>query len=65
MTEKKNTRKKGKTKISDEILPPAPVEDQALTDTLRINYMPYAMSVIYPRDRRLQAVPEKAPLYHV
>lgn len=51
MAEKKPSKKKRST--VDELLPPAPVEDQAITDTLRINYMPYAMSVIISR-----AIPE-------
>lgn len=53
MAEKKPSNKKSKSKINDELLPPAPVEDQAITDTLRVNYMPYAMSVIISR-----AIPE-------
>ena len=48
MAEKKPSKRKGK-KVVEEILPPAPVEDQAITDTLRVNYMPYAMSVIISR----------------
>lgn len=52
MAEKKPTKKKKNADIG-ELLPPAPVEDQAITDTLRINYMPYAMSVIISR-----AIPE-------
>lgn len=51
MAEKKTSKKKKST--VEELLPPAPVEDQAITDTLRINYMPYAMSVIISR-----AIPE-------
>ena len=46
-----------------------PSVDRRITDTLRENYMPYAMSVIvvarHPGDRRLQAVPPQAALYHV
>ena len=52
MAEKKSAKKKNKN-LQSELLPPAPVEDQAITDTLRINYMPYAMSVIISR-----AIPE-------
>lgn len=51
MAEKK-TRKR-KAAEEEVILAPAPVEDQPITDTLRINYMPYAMSVIISR-----AIPE-------
>ncbi len=51
MADKKPTKRKSKETV--EILPPAPVEDQMITDTLRINYMPYAMSVIISR-----AIPE-------
>ncbi len=53
MAEKKPSKKKNKTKVTDELLPPAPALDQAITDTLRVNYMPYAMSVIISR-----AIPE-------
>lgn len=53
MAEKKPSKRKGKKAEEDIILPPAPVEDQAITDTLRVNYMPYAMSVIISR-----AIPE-------
>lgn len=52
MAERKSAKKKSKD-ILDELLPPAPIEDQAITDTLRVNYMPYAMSVIISR-----AIPE-------
>ena len=52
MAEKKSAKRKNKN-VPDELLPPAPIEDQAITDTLRINYMPYAMSVIISR-----AIPE-------
>ncbi|MBE6623172.1 MAG: topoisomerase IV [Ruminococcaceae bacterium] len=48
MAEKKSPKRKGK-KVAEEILPPAPALDQAITDTLRVNYMPYAMSVIISR----------------
>lgn len=47
MAEKKSPKKR-KNSVG-ELLPPAPIEDQAITDTLRINYMPYAMSVIISR----------------
>ena len=44
--------KKKKTPIA-EIRPPAPIEDQIITETLEKNYMPYVMTVIISR-----AIPE-------
>ncbi len=52
MAERKSSRK-NKSNNGTELLAPAPIEDQAITDTLRVNYMPYAMSVIISR-----AIPE-------
>ncbi len=47
--------KKARRTIEKEkvILPPAPIREEAITDTLRENYMPYSMSVIVSR-----AIPE-------
>lgn len=44
--------KKKKTPIA-EIRPPAPIEDQIITETIEKNYMPYVMTVIISR-----AIPE-------
>ncbi|MBP5269892.1 MAG: topoisomerase IV [Clostridia bacterium] len=44
---------KKKTQKTAAALPPAPVTDQPITETLETNYMPYAMSVIVSR-----AIPE-------
>ena len=47
----------------------AEVLEQPITETLEINYMPYAMSRHrlpgHPGDRRLQALPPEAALHHV
>ncbi len=51
MAEKK--KKEPKSKANTKPLEPAPVQDQPITETLRVNYMPYAMSVIISR-----AIPE-------
>ncbi len=49
----KNEQKKRRSKKEEPVIVTAEVEDQAITDTLRVNYMPYAMSVIISR-----AIPE-------
>ena len=41
------------------------VVDEKIADTLKKNYMPYAMSVIISRDRRFQAFSQKAAVYDV
>ena len=45
------------------------VVEQPIVSTIRENYMPYAMSVILSpcnsRNRRVQAVAQKAPVYDV
>ena len=47
----------------------AEVLEQPITETMEINFMPYAMSVImsprHPGDRRFQAIPQEAPVHHV
>ncbi len=48
-----NEQKKRRSKKEEPVIVSAEVEDQAITDTLRVNYMPYAMSVIISR-----AIPE-------
>ena len=35
-----------KTEKQEAVLPPAPVTDQPITETIETNYMPYVMSVI-------------------
>lgn len=42
-----------KTEKQEAVLPPAPVTDQPITETIETNYMPYVMSVIVSR-----AIPE-------
>ncbi|MCC8169314.1 MAG: hypothetical protein LIO59_02940, partial [Oscillospiraceae bacterium] len=42
-----------KKNAEPEVIVSAPIEDQAITETLEKNYMPYAMSVIISR-----AIPE-------